>query len=110
VVSRFLFPTVTAIFPEVPASQITGFHLKNAYPNPFNPSTQIQFVLHRPAPVKLSVFDLTGREVASLLSGEHLSAGEHRVTWNAGSAASGMYLVVMESGGFRQLLKISLIK
>lgn len=110
VVARFLFPTVTAILPEIPASQTTGFHLKNAYPNPFNPSTQIQFVLHRATPVKLSVFDLTGREVASLLSGEHLSAGEHRVTWNAGSAASGMYLVVMESGGVRQLLKISLIK
>lgn len=72
--------------PEIP----TAFVLDQNFPNPFNPSTQIRFGLPHAAVVKLSVFDVLGREVQSLSNG-HFDAGYHTVTWNASDLASGVY-------------------
>ncbi|HEX9005916.1 MAG TPA: T9SS type A sorting domain-containing protein, partial [Bacteroidota bacterium] len=68
-------------------SHALGF---TTYPNPFNPTTQLTFVLAEPSRVSLTVHDILGREVARLTDGFH-QAGYHTVTWNAQNAASGLY-------------------
>jgi hypothetical protein len=66
-----------------------------AYPNPFNPSTSIAFSLKDDSRVRLTVFDVLGREVARLLDGVR-SAGQHSVVWNAQSVTSGVYFARLE--------------
>jgi glucuronoarabinoxylan endo-1,4-beta-xylanase len=70
------------------------------YPNPFNPSTVIRFALPSASQVSLTVFDVLGREVSSLVRGE-LQAGEHTAEWAPQAASSGLYfyrLVVDDIG------------
>ncbi len=70
---------------EVAAAKVRtpeGVELIGAVPNPFNPRTRIAFNLQQAAPVSLEVFDVRGRRVATLLAGDILDAGEHRITWN----------------------------
>ncbi|MGA9120104.1 MAG: T9SS type A sorting domain-containing protein [Bacteroidota bacterium] len=68
----------------------SGYELSANYPNPFNPSTQIRFTLPEAADVSLAVFDVVGRQVASLASG-HFEAGFHTYVWDASKLASGVY-------------------
>ena len=68
------------------------FALSRIYPNPFNGNLNIEYTLDRADNINLSVYDVTGREVQSLV-GEYHDAGSHRITWNAESYASGVYLV-----------------
>ncbi len=74
-----------------PPEVATTFRLEQNYPNPFNPSTTITFRLARKEHVQLKVFDLLGREVATLVDGE-LTSGAYNVEWNASGFASGVYL------------------
>lgn len=69
----------------------TDFALEQNYPNPFNPTTSIQFNLPLTQNVNLSVFDILGRRVATLVNGQ-LPAGKHNVTFEASGLPSGMYL------------------
>ena len=71
------------------------FSIRSVYPNPFNPSTAIEFGLPEAARISLVVHDIQGREVASLVNG-HLSLGYHVVVWDAEDCASGVYFVRME--------------
>ena len=88
------------------------FALYPAYPNPFNPITTIKFdvpgndVLK---PISLSIFDATGREVESLISGKQMP-GTYRVKWNAAGYASGVYFVRLMFGQSTQIKKILLLK
>jgi len=66
------------------------YALYQNYPNPFNPVTTIRFSIPQDELVTLAVYDITGREVATLLN-YHLSAGTYTVQWNARAAASGVY-------------------
>ena len=68
----------------------TEYVLSQNYPNPFNPTTDIKFGLPAPSHVLLTVYDVLGRETAVLLDRD-AAAGYYRVTWNAGSAAGGIY-------------------
>lgn len=86
-------PTLDAA-PEVAAT----FELKQNYPNPFNPTTQIPFELKEAGDVTLKVFDLTGREVATLLNG-YQSAGSHTVAFDGSGLASGTYLYKLDVNG-----------
>lgn len=86
-----------------------GFSLEQNYPNPFNPTTNIQFSINEPGAVSLKVFDLTGREVASLVD-SRMSAGQHTVTFDASNLSSGVYLYVLQSNGIRLANKLTLIK
>lgn len=79
---------------ELPAS-VT---LAQNYPNPFNPATSIQFTLPEAQRVTLRVFDMLGRQVASLLSDKSLGAGTHTVRFSAEGLASGVYLYRLEGG------------
>lgn len=78
-------------------SSSASFQLEPGYPNPFNPSTQIRYVLQKPAPVQLDVYNLLGQRVQTLAEGWH-EAGTYDVQWNARNAqgaelAGGVYLI-----------------
>jgi hypothetical protein len=85
------------------------FALKQNYPNPFNPSTMIAFDLPSAGHVQLRVFDLLGREVASLLD-EQRNAGRYHVEWNASQFSSGIYFYQIQAGSFTATKKLILLK
>ena len=87
----------------------TSFALHNAYPNPFNSSTAISYQLLAVSNVNLTIYDITGREVAKLVDGMK-SAGEHQVVFDAGDLTSGVYFVRLDAGDFKQTRKILLVK
>ncbi len=76
----------------------TGFQLGQNYPNPFNSSTTITFHLAAASSVRLRVFDVLGRVVATLIDAT-LPSGSHRVSWDASRLASGIYLYRLDAGG-----------
>ncbi|MBZ0263480.1 S8 family peptidase [bacterium] len=85
------------------------FAIESAYPNPFNPATTIQIAVPQGQKVSLRVFDLLGREVATLKNGT-LSAGNHTFVWNAAEHAAGIYFAVLEADGVRQTKKLAFVK
>jgi hypothetical protein len=85
------------------------FTLKQNYPNPFNPSTTISFLLPQRSYVTLKVFDVLGREVATLVDGE-MEAGEHTVNFNAEWIPGGVYFAQMKAGNVVQRIKMVLVK
>ncbi|MBF8295611.1 MAG: Calx-beta domain protein [Bacteroidetes bacterium] len=86
----------------------TVYRLANAFPNPFNPSTTIQFDLPDAAMVKISVFDMTGREMAVLVDRE-MNSGRYSLQFDAKGLASGMYLYRIQAGSFRETRKLILL-
>lgn len=87
----------------------SGFSLEQNYPNPFNPTTNIAFSLNTAGSVSLKVYDITGREVASLVN-ERMSAGSYTRTFDATNLSSGVYFYALEANGFRLTNKMTLIK
>lgn len=87
-----------------------GFALAQNYPNPFNPSTKIEFRLGSASSVNLTVFDILGREVATLISDQTYQQGSHTVQFDATNLSSGIYLYRLEANGFVQTRKMMLIK
>lgn len=85
------------------------YDLSQNYPNPFNPSTVINYQLLQAGEVKLSVFNLLGKNITTLVNGSQ-SAGNHSVTWNAGNLPSGIYIYKIETGSFISSRKMILIK
>jgi photosystem II stability/assembly factor-like uncharacterized protein len=85
------------------------FSLHQNYPNPFNPSTTIKFDLPQSSNVRLSVFDLLGREV-SVLVNEKIEAGYHSVEFNASNLSSGVYFYRLQAGDIVQTRKLLLIR
>ena len=85
------------------------FVLDNIYPNPFNPSTNISFAVPIDAHVEISIYDINGRLVKSLVNNV-LSAGYYEIEWNASNESSGVYILKMQSDGFIDTQKMMLIK
>jgi hypothetical protein len=85
------------------------FFLAQNYPNPFNPSTTISFSLPSKSYVSLKVFDLIGREVATLIS-EEMSAGSYIKKWNAEGLVSGVYFYRLQAGTFIDTKKLVLLR
>jgi hypothetical protein len=85
------------------------YGLSQNYPNPFNPTTSIEFGLPQSGHVTLKVYNLLGKEIATLVSGG-LSAGRYRVNWNASDAASGIYYYRLQSGKFVVTKKLAVVK
>ena len=88
----------------------SSYALHPPYPNPFNPSTMISFEMIELDEVSLNIFDLAGRQVASLINNEVMMPGHHKISWNPGLLPSGIYLVelVTDVKSFNQ--KITYIK
>ncbi len=91
-------------------SEIPGhFSLSQNYPNPFNPATNIQFSIPNAGNVKLALYDITGKEVFTLVDG-NFSAGTYTVGLDASKLASGVYLYRLESGNFSGIRRLVVIK
>ncbi|MDQ7039786.1 MAG: T9SS type A sorting domain-containing protein [Rhodothermus sp.] len=85
------------------------FRLKQNYPNPFNSVTTIRFTVPRQTHVSLVLFDLMGRQVATLVD-EELAAGEYQVRLEASHLTSGVYFYRMLAGAFMQIRKLTVLK
>ena len=92
-----------------PRTHPQDFTQGDPWPNPFNPVTWIPFTLARPFPVRLSVHNLLGQEVAVLVD-RVLPAGGHQVPFRAGRLASGLYLVTLEAGGRAETRTVTLLR
>ncbi len=88
---------------------IEQFNLFQSYPNPFNPSTTIEFSLPRAGYVTLKVFNMIGEVVATLVN-EELNVGTYTTQWNASGVASGLYFYRMHAGDFIDTKKLLLLK
>ncbi len=87
-----------------------NFELEQNYPNPFNPSTTIRFSLPTSQVVTLKVYDMLGREVATLVNGERLGAGNYAYQFMANGLASGTYIYRLQAGSFVEAKKMTLVK
>jgi hypothetical protein len=85
------------------------YELSQNYPNPFNPSTEISYTIPSSGMVNIKVFDLTGREITTLVN-EVKSAGTYKVKFDAGNLPSGIYLYSMQSAGVMKMKKMILLK
>ena len=83
--------------------------IQGNYPNPFNPSTTISFSIPKEGYITLSVYDITGHKVATLID-KSMSAGKHSVIFNGSALGSGVYLYKFESKGFIKTGKMLLLK
>ena len=94
----------------VPASSLPkAYLLAQNYPNPFNPSTTIKYELPKSSIVRLSVFDMLGREVAMLVN-ERRESGVYEVKFDGSGLASGVYLYRVKAGDFVQSRKLLLLR
>ena len=101
--------TFDAFLPVLKADFPKEFKLSQNHPNPFNPSTSIAFSLPEESHVQLSIYDMQGRQVASLVDGAR-GAGRHEVRWEARGLASGLYMYRIEAGSFTETKMLHLLK
>jgi len=105
----FIFNFTTAVQAREQAEGIRAFALQQNYPNPFNPATTLAYELPKAAHVAIRVFNLLGKEIATLLD-QTQTAGAHSVQWNAAHVPSGVYFVQMQAGEFKSVKKCLLLK
>ena len=86
-----------------------AYILKQNYPNPFNPTTTISYEIPTNGKVVLSIYDMTGCLVATIVN-ENQSAGYYSVDWDASRYSSGVYFYQIEADGFQQVKKMSFVK
>lgn len=98
-------PTSTEFEADIPM-ELT---LSQNYPNPFNPTTVLSFGLPQSEMVRLTIYDIMGRQVAVLVNGE-MAAGNHQVTFDASRLASGMYVYRLQAGTKTMTRTMTLIK
>lgn len=92
-----------------PAKIPNDFTLKQNHPNPFNPSTKIEYSLPKNTLVTIKVFDMAGREVA-ILAHEIQAAGSHSIVFDAPTLTSGVYFYTLQADGFTATKKMMLVK
>jgi hypothetical protein len=88
---------------------LDSYQLLQNYPNPFNPSTQISYVLKNSGMVSVKVYDILGREVATLVN-EEQTGGLHTLNFDASNLASGMYIYKIDAGSFHSSKKMLFLK
>jgi hypothetical protein len=106
---RRLLPAIATGVKQDKENAPISFALYENYPNPFNPTTTISFSLPSRSFVSLKIFDLLGREVATVIS-EEMSAGRFSKQWNAAKFSSGIYFCRLTAGGSTQVKKMLLVK
>jgi hypothetical protein len=107
VLNNTLLSTDSGIIPEV-------FALHQNYPNPFNPVTSLRYDIPEDAPVNITIYDMMGRIVRSLVNSKK-AAGYHYIKWNATNnknepVSAGLYLYTIQAGEFTQTKKMVLLK
>ena len=90
---------------EIPES----FSLSQNYPNPFNPSTKIEFSVPRASQVNLKVYNVLGKEIATLVN-KYLETGNYKVNFSGADLPSGIYIYKFNSGSFSDIKKMILLK
>ncbi|NIT59347.1 MAG: T9SS type A sorting domain-containing protein [Aliifodinibius sp.] len=88
---------------------VKSYQLYQNYPNPFNPVTNFGFRISDFGFVSLKIYDITGREVATIVS-EKLPAGSYEYQWDARGFASGVYFYQLEAKGYNEVKKMTLMK
>ena len=88
----------------------TVYNLYQNFPNPFNPSTKINFDLPKDSKVTLVIYDLLGRVVKRLLNSEFKQAGRYSIDFNASNLASGVYFYRIEASEYEMTKKMVLVK
>jgi len=99
---------------EEPGGVAGKFALAQNYPNPFNPETMVSYQVAKSSQVRITVYDLTGRKVISLVNTEQ-APGSYSVVWNGrdlhgNAVSSGIYLLRMEAGVFSRVRKMTLLR
>ncbi|MBI2418763.1 MAG: T9SS type A sorting domain-containing protein [Ignavibacteriales bacterium] len=102
------YDLLTAVAPQG-SNAPKGYLLGRNYPNPFNPSTKITYQIPEAASVKLTVYNMLGKEITTLVNGQQ-SAGNHVVDFNAAGLPSGVYFYTINSGSFFEAREMMLIK
>ncbi len=105
----FMFRTVSATFVEDLFTTPQVFALEQNYPNPFNPSTTISFTVPKTVKTTITVYNMLGQKVATLLD-EVKQPGSYRVTFDASNLAAGVYIYQMRAGSFVASRKMIVIK
>ncbi len=90
-------------------NQPADFMLEQNHPNPFNPVTSISYTLQKSALTKLSVYNVNGELVTTLVD-EFQQPGNYTLRWHAGASSSGVYLLRLESGGACLMKKMMMVK
>ena len=85
------------------------YFLAQNYPNPFNPATKIDLSVPKAGNVKLSVYDITGKEITILRNG-YLNSGVYTIEFNAGNLSSGVHFYRIEAGNFVSTKRMILLK
>jgi len=108
--TRWLYDSITFTVLSVDDNNVVNnFTLEQNYPNPFNPSTKIDYTISERSAVTLKVYDVLGKEVATLVNSTQ-DAGNHTVTFEAGNLASGLYIYTLSNGNFTSSRKMMLLK
>ncbi len=108
IVGSRTYGTVTEVFNSGGVSPVQVL-LDQNYPNPFNPSTTIKYELPKSSVVRLSVYDILGREV-SVLVNERNNAGSYEVKFDGSNLASGVYFCRLQAGDFTQTKRLLLLR
>ena len=99
--------TVTGI--SDPVTKVSGYELFDNYPNPFNPTTSIKYVLPESGNVKLTVYDVSGKLVSTLVD-RFEQAGEYSINFDAGNLTTGVYFYKLQTDEFEETKKMMLVK
>jgi len=99
----------TSVAEKDPVNIPEGYSLSQNYPNPFNPTTEIKFSIARTGLTTIKVYNVLGREVATLLN-DNLFAGHHSIRFDASDLPSGTYIYELRSSGVRLTQKMVLMK
>ncbi len=86
------------------------YELEQNYPNPFNPTTTLSFVIGHSSLVSLKLYDVLGREVATLINNEALEGGSHQIVFDGANLPSGVYFYRLQAGEFSDTKKLMLMK
>ena len=74
------------------------FGINNIYPNPFNPTTTLNFNLDKSEMISINVYDLYGNKLETLINNKLLNAGNHNLIWDASHLSSGIYFINISNG------------
>jgi hypothetical protein len=94
---------------EEPITEPSGFYLAAAYPNPFNPSTTVEYSLAAPGDVTLSIYNIQG-QLVDVIHEEYMTAGRYTATWTPNNLSSGIYFVELRAGTEWGKMKMMYVK